>query len=110
MPGYVTPPAGLTPPDFSIQCIPPQEVPLPPGLPVSPLYQPPMGRATSLRAAIDRQAQAMRAMVPQAPMLLAPKSQATAAGSSGGATLVPATPILRESAGNPIPAGGAATK
>ena len=35
-----------------------------------------MGRATSLRAAIDRQAQAMRAMAPQAPMLLAPKLQA----------------------------------
>ena len=33
----------------------------------------------------------------------------TAAGSSDGATLVPATPILWESAGNPIPAGGAAT-
>ena len=34
----------------------------------------------------------------------------TAAGSSGGATLVPATPILWESASNPIPAGGAAAK
>ena len=76
MPGYVVPPPGLTPQDFSIWSIPPQEVPLPPGLPVSPLYQPPMGRATSLRAAIDRQAQVLRAMVPQAPMPLAPKSQA----------------------------------
>ena len=76
MPGYVAPPPGLTPPDFSIWSIPPQEVPLPPGLPASPLYQPPVGRATSLRAAIDRQAQAMRAMVPQAPTPLAPKSQA----------------------------------
>ena len=47
-----------------------------PGLPVSPLYQPPMGRASSLRATIDRQAQVLRAMVPQAPMLLAPMSQA----------------------------------
>ena len=56
MPGYVVPPLGLTPPDFSIWSIPPQEVPPPPGLPASPLYQPPMGRATSLRAAIDRQA------------------------------------------------------
>ena len=45
------------------------------GLPASPLYRPPMGRATSLRATIDRQAQAMRAMVPQAPMLSAQKSQ-----------------------------------
>ena len=76
MPGYVVPPPGLTPPDFSIWSIPPQEVPPPPGLPASPLYQPPMGRATSLRAAIDRQAQAMRAMAPQAPTLSSPKSQA----------------------------------
>ena len=76
MPGYVVPPPGLTPPDFSIWSIPPQEVPLPQGLPVSPLYRPPVGRATSLRAAIDRQAQALRATVPQAPMLSAPKSQA----------------------------------
>ena len=76
MPGYVVPPPGLTPPDFSIWSISPPEVPLPPGLPASPLYQPPMGRATSLRAAIDRQAQAMRAMAPQAPMPSAPKLQA----------------------------------
>ena len=76
MPRYVAPPLGLTPPDFSIWSVPPPQVPLPPGLPASPLYWPPMGRATSLRAAIDRQAQAMRAMVPQAPTPLAPKSQA----------------------------------
>ena len=76
MSGNVVPPPGLTPPDFSIWSIPHQEVPPPPGLPASPLYRPPMGRATSLRAAIDRQAQAMRAMAPQAPMLSAPKSQA----------------------------------
>ena len=65
MPGYVAPPPGLTPPDFSIWSIPPQEAHLPPGLPVSPLYQPPMGRASSLRAAIDKQAQALRATAPQ---------------------------------------------
>ena len=76
MPGYVVPPPGLTPPDFSIWSIPPQEAPPPPGLPVSPLYWPPMGRASSLRAAIDRQAQVLRAMVPQAPTLQAPTSQA----------------------------------
>ena len=76
MPGYVAPSPGLTPPDFSIWSIPPQEVPPPPGLLVSQLYRPPMGRATSLRATIDRQAQALRAMVPQAPMPLAPKLQA----------------------------------
>ena len=33
-----------------------------------------------------------------------------AAGSSDGAPLVPATPIFQGSAGNPIPAGGSATK
>ena len=36
MPGYVAPSPGLTPPDFSIWSIPPQEAPLPPGLPASP--------------------------------------------------------------------------
>ena len=76
MPGYVAPPPGLTPPDFSIWSIPPQEVPLPLGLPASPLYQPPVGRAPSLRATIDRQAQAMRATVPQAPKSQAPPLQA----------------------------------
>ena len=76
MPGYVAPPPGLTPPDFSIWSIPPQEVPPPPGLPVSLLYRPPMERATSLRAAIDRQAQVLRATVPQTPMPSAPKLQA----------------------------------
>ena len=76
MPGYVAPPPGLTLPDFSIWSIPPQEVPPPPGLPASLLYRPPVGRASSLRAAIDRQAQALRAIAPQAPTLQAPMSQA----------------------------------
>ena len=96
MPGYVVPPPGLTPPDFSIWSIPPQEVPPPPGLPVSLLYPPPVGRASLLRAAMNQQAQVLqtpglqtpasqaptlqaqvlRATAPQAPMLLAPKSQA----------------------------------
>ena len=43
------------------------------GLPASPLYWPPVGRATLLRATIDRQAQAMRATVPQAPPLQVPQ-------------------------------------
>ena len=34
----------------------------------------------------------------------------TAAGSSDGTTLAPATPILWESASNPIPTGGATAK
>ena len=73
MPGYVAPPPGLTPPDFSIWSIPPQEAPLPPGLPVSPQYRPPVGRASQLRAAMDRQAQALRATAPQASTLQAPQ-------------------------------------
>ena len=76
MPGYMVPPPGLTPPDFSIWSIPHQEAPLPPGLPVSPRYRPPVGRASSLRAAIDRQAQALRAKVPQASTSQAPMLQA----------------------------------
>ena len=73
MPGYMVPPPGLTPPDFSIWSIPPQEAPPPPGLPVCPQYQPPVGRASQLRAAIDRQAQALQAQVLQAPMPQAPQ-------------------------------------
>ena len=75
MPGYMAPPPGLTPLDFSIWSIPPQEVPPPPGLQVSLPYQPPMGRASSLRAAIDKQAQVLRATALQAPMPLASTSQ-----------------------------------
>ena len=87
--------------------IPPQEAPLPPGLPVSLLYQPPMGRASSLRATIDRQAQTLRAMAPQAPTSQAPTSQTP--------QMVP--PLCQplpssgsSSASNPLPAGGATTK
>ena len=120
MPGYVVPPQGLTPADFSIWSIPPPEVPPPPGLPPSPLYQPPMGRASLLSAAVNQQAQmlrtpgsqaptlqaqVLRAMVPQAPMPSASKSQAPPPQAP---QTVPATPILRESAGNPISEGGAA--
>ena len=81
MPGYVVPPPGLTPPDFSIWSIPPLEVPLPPGLPASPLHRPPLRRATMNQQAQmlqtpGSQAQALRAMAPQAPTPSALKSQA----------------------------------
>ena len=91
MPGYVAPPPGLTPTDYSIWNIPPLEVPPTPGLPASPLHWPPMGRASLLRAVMDQQAQmlrtpglqaptsqaqVLRAMVPQASTPPAPKSQA----------------------------------
>ena len=73
MPGYVVPPPGLTPPDFSIWSIPPQEAPLPPGLLASPQYRPPVGRATQIRATLERQAQALQAQVPPASPLQAPQ-------------------------------------
>ena len=76
MPGYKAPPPGLTPMDFSIWSIPPQEVPLPPGLPASQQYRPPMERASSLRAGIDRQVQVLRDAALQAPPLWAPLPQA----------------------------------
>ena len=108
MPGYMVPPPGLTPPDFSIWSIPPPEVPLPPGLPASPLHRPPMGRASLLRAAMNQQAQmlwtpglqaptlqaqVLRAMAPQAPMPSAPKSQA----------LLPQAPQMVPPLSQPLP-------
>ena len=90
IPGYMVPPPGFTPPDFSIWSVPPPEVPLPPALPASPLHRPPMGRASLLRAVVNQQAQmlwtpglqaptsqaqVLRATVPQAPMPSAPKLQ-----------------------------------
>ena len=38
MPGYMAPPPGLTPPDYSIWSMPPWEASLPKGLPGSPRY------------------------------------------------------------------------
>ena len=72
MPESVVPPPGLTLPDFSIWSMPPLEAPPSLGLPVSPWYQPPVGRASLLRAAIDSKAQALWATVPQAPTLQVP--------------------------------------
>ena len=56
MPGYMVPPPGLIPPDYSIWSMPPWEASLPEGLPGSPRYRPPIGRAAQMRAALDRQA------------------------------------------------------
>ena len=80
MPGYMVPPPGLTPPDYSIWSMPPLEASLPKGLPGCPGYRPPVGRAAQLRAALDRQAQVLRApslqaLVPQAPQMAPPLCQ-----------------------------------
>ena len=74
MPGYMAPPPGCIPPDFSSWSIPPPEVSPPPGLPASPLHQPPMGRASLLT--LHQRALALRALVPQSPMPSALRSQA----------------------------------
>ena len=70
---------------------PPQEVPPSPGQLAPPLYQPPIGKASLLRAIMDQQAQMLqtpglqtpapqapmlRATAPWAPMPLAPESEA----------------------------------
>ena len=75
MPGYVAPPPGLTLPDYSIWSMPPQEASLPEGLPGSPWYRPPIGRASQMRATLDRQAQALLAPWSQAPGSQAPALQ-----------------------------------
>ena len=66
--GYVAPPPGLISPDFSIWGMPPLESSLPKGLPVSPQYRPPVGRAAQMRATLNRQALAPWAPAPQAPV------------------------------------------
>ena len=111
MPGYVVPPLGLTPPDFSIWGIPPPEVPPPPGLPASPLYWPPVGRASLLRAAVNQQAQmlqtpgsraptsqaqVLRAMAPQVPTPSAPELQAP----------LPQAPQIAPPLHQPLPSSG----
>ena len=94
MPGYVVLPPGLTPPDFSSWSIPPLEIPPPPGLPASPLHQPPMGRASLLT--FHQQALVLRALAPQAPTLLAPRSQAP----------LPQTPQTAPPLHQPLPSSG----
>ena len=86
MPGYVVPPPGLTPPDYSIWSMPPREASLPEGLPGSPWYCPPVGRATQMRAALDRQAQVLRAPASQVPQMAPPLHQPLPSSRSRPAT------------------------
>ena len=95
MPGYVVPPPGLTPPDFSIWSIPPQEVHPPTGLPVSLLYQPPVGKASLLRAAVNQQAQVLRTPGLQTPALQASMSQAQALRATVPQAPPPLAPTLQ---------------
>ena len=99
MSGYVAPPPGLTPPDFSIWSLPPQEIPLPKGLSASPPYPPPIGRSTQMRDALDRWAQAQQAQAPQAlaqqaqmPQALVPRAPQVAPPLHQSPPCWPATP------------------
>ena len=51
--GYVVPPLGFIPPDFSIWSLPPLEASLPGGLPTVSQCLPPVGRFTQMRAALE---------------------------------------------------------
>ena len=121
MPGYVAPPPGLTPPpDFSIWSIPPPEVPPPPGLPASPLHQEGLtteshyetagsGAADSRVTGSYFAGSGAEGYSTTGSYAIGSKvTSSITTGSSDGTTLAPATPILWESAGNPISAGGAA--
>ena len=106
MPGYVAPPPGLTPPDYSIWSMPPLEASLPEGLPGSPWYQPSHWEGHTIES---HSGQAGSGAVGSS---IAGSSIAgsSIAGSSDGAHFVPSTPIFQGSAGHPIPAGGSAAE
>ena len=69
MPGYVAPPPGITPPDFSSWSLPPPEAPLPWGLPTALQGLSHIGKSIQVRAAVERHAQAQMAQGPWALML-----------------------------------------
>ena len=65
MPGYVVPPLGITPPDFSSWSLPPPEAPLPQGLPAASQGLSHIGRSIQIRAAAERQAWVQLAQCPR---------------------------------------------
>ena len=72
MAGYVAPPPGLTPPDFSSWSLPPPEAPLLWGLPTASQGLPGVGKSIQIRAATERHA---RAQLAQGPRGLAQRTQ-----------------------------------
>ena len=86
MPGYVAPPPGLTPPDYSIWSMPLWEATLPEALPGSLRYCPPVGRAAQMRATLDRQAQTLWAPALQVPQMVPPLHQPLPSSGSWPAT------------------------
>ena len=68
MPGYVAPPLGLTPPDFSSWSLPPPEAPLPQGLPTALQGLSHIERSIQVRATVERHARAQMVQDPWAPV------------------------------------------
>ena len=66
MPGYVAPPLGLTPPDFSSWSLPPPEAPPSQGLPAASQGLSRIGRSIQVRATVERHAWAQMAQGPWA--------------------------------------------
>ena len=65
MPGYVAPPPGITPPDFSSWSLPPPETLLPWGLPTASQGLSHIGRSIQVRATVERQAWAQLVQGPR---------------------------------------------
>ena len=63
MPGYVVPPLGITPPDFSSWSLPPPEAPLPWGLPTALQGLSHIERSIQVRATLERHTQARSGML-----------------------------------------------
>ena len=66
MPGYVAPPPGLTPPDFSSWSLPPPEAPLPQGLPAALQGLPGIRRSIQIRTTVERHTRAQMVQGPRA--------------------------------------------
>ena len=93
MSGYVAPPPGLTPPDFSSWRLLPPETPPSGGLPAAPQGLPGTGRSLMMRCAAERNTQAQMA---QGPSGLAQQAQTQP-------TLVPSTPQMAPPLCQPLP-------
>ena len=107
MPGYVAPPPGLTPPDFSSWSLPPPEAPLPRGLPAALQGLPGIGMSMQIRAAVERHTRAQLAQGPRAPAQRAQTPPTLAPRTPDGTTSLSATTWP---ASNSASAGSTATR
>ena len=106
MPGYVVPPPGLTPPDFSIWSIPPQEAPFAPRATCIPVIPVPHGEGLPTESCYRQAGSGTAGYGAVGSNVTGPSTS----GSSDGATFVPATNIFQGSARNPIPTGSSAAE